>query len=51
METGLIKHVVKCMQCDFQILLKDYDPKKEQTFLKMARQHCKEEEHTVMSQT
>lgn len=51
MENQLIKHVVKCMQCDFQILLKNYDRKKEQSFLEIARQHCKEEEHTVMTQT
>lgn len=51
MQSKLTKHVVQCMMCDFQKTHQDYDPNIEIDFLKEARQHCKQAEHTVMVQT
>lgn len=51
MDNILVKHVVKCMVCDFSIIFQDYDDEKEKELLELARKHCKETEHTVMTQT
>lgn len=51
MESKLTKHVVQCMQCDFQRTHQNYNSDIEAKFLTEARQHCKEAEHTVMMQT
>ena len=51
MPNKLVKHVLKCTQCDFLEIVEDYNPLTEQKLLASARQHSKETEHSLMLQS
>lgn len=51
MRSELTKHVVACMNCEWKMTRKKFSSRTEHSFLKDAKNHCKETEHTVMVQT
>ena len=47
----LVKHVITCLNCDFQKTKEKYSSVVEFSFLNRAREHCKETKHTVYVQS
>ena len=51
MEQKLVKHVLRCMECDFNRIEQDYSVTAERALLTIGREHSKETEHSLMLQS
>lgn len=51
MESKMVKHVLKCTQCDFLRIEQDYSVEAERALMYLAREHAKETEHSLMLQS